>query len=479
MILCLVFGMSGCKSEENKQELPEITMEILVLSPNRDTDIIEQAVNEYIEKKINCRVKLKEVTIDEHENKLYQMNKNDYMDIIYCGYTTSPFELQNRGILMGLQDLLKNYGKDLYKKCGVLMEGCYFNHDYYFIPGNLYPCSSNAIIYNQKLFDKYHIEIDTTETDVYNIIDKLGESIKNSDYNGYPFSNGDGYATYIPTLNIENFGDSEYYSYGVLKDVENSTEIINIYEDEDFYNYCLLMRSWYEKGYLMNDSLTTDKAVVSDLMSENIMFSNNQASSDIYQMRTVSGGILSAYMLTKPVLQESSVVGQSIGISAYSQYPEKCMELLNLIYTDPQLSNLLTYGIEGRHYIKKSEHTIAYPENTDDGSVGYEVVGTIGDAGLNYVRTPISEEDYKKITTYSPDQAVRSNAFGYVFDPRNVMMQVSAVQDVVSRYRPGLMCGVVDVDDIMPQFLQALKDAGIDEIIEENQRQFDLWKNNK
>ena len=64
---------------------------------------------------------------------------------------------------------------------------------------------------------------------------------------------------------------------------------------------------------------------------------------------------------------------------------------------------------------------------------------------------------------------------GYVFSPDSVSADVAAVQTVIAQYAPSLNAGAVDPEKALPDFIAALKDAGIDNIIAENQRQFDAW----
>ena len=42
-----------------------------------------------------------------------------------------------------------------------------------------------------------------------------------------------------------------------------------------------------------------------------------------------------------------------------------------------------------------------------------------------------------------------------------------------------LSLGVVDPNNIVPEFQSALKAAGIDKVIAENQKQFDAWRASK
>ena len=40
---------------------------------------------------------------------------------------------------------------------------------------------------------------------------------------------------------------------------------------------------------------------------------------------------------------------------------------------------------------------------------------------------------------------------------------------------PSLNCGALDPEKALPEFLSALEAAGMDKILEEQQKQFDIW----
>ena len=62
-----------------------------------------------------------------------------------------------------------------------------------------------------------------------------------------------------------------------------------------------------------------------------------------------------------------------------------------------------------------------------------------------------------------------------MFDTTPVKAEAAAVQAVMDEYRLPLENGVIDPDENLPKFRQALKDAGIDTVIAEKQRQLDEW----
>ena len=68
-----------------------------------------------------------------------------------------------------------------------------------------------------------------------------------------------------------------------------------------------------------------------------------------------------------------------------------------------------------------------------------------------------------------------SPAMGYCFVTDSVQTEYAAVQSVVSQYVPIISAGAIDPATEIPEFIAALEAAGINDIIEENQRQFNEW----
>lgn len=82
---------------------------------------------------------------------------------------------------------------------------------------------------------------------------------------------------------------------------------------------------------------------------------------------------------------------------------------------------------------------------------------------------------------YNIPQECISPYLGYVFNPNTMKTEIAAINDVMNQYRPALETGSVDPDEVLPQFIRALKDAGIDDVIKENQTRLNEWiaQNNK
>ena len=190
-------------------------------------------------------------------------------------------------------------------------------------------------------------------------------------------------------------------------------------------------------------------------------------------------GIKSDAVIVNPAFTNTQQVGAIIqSIPTTCENPEKVLEFLNLLYTDADVYNALVWGVEGTHYahVDGSDTWITYPEGVSADTSGYTLSATyaFGNRYLSYIWNTDPENLNEKFKEFN-DSAIKSNALGFVFDPSNVKTEVAAVQAVFDQYRLPLENGVVDPDENLPKFIQALKDAGIDTVIAEKQKQLDEW----
>jgi putative aldouronate transport system substrate-binding protein len=195
-----------------------------------------------------------------------------------------------------------------------------------------------------------------------------------------------------------------------------------------------------------------------------------------------TGKHLAAVPISDIKITPSGTVNLSWGISSTCKDPQKVCDFLNLLYSNTEMANLLSYGMEGKHYtVQKDSRIIKYPDGVDPKSVGYgSFIGPFGDATKIYYREPLTDDFVNSIPNYGPTKAKLSKYMGYTFDTSKVTTELSAVSAVITKYAPSLSCGVVDVDSTLKDFKADLKQAGIDKVIAENQSQLDNWlKTNK
>jgi putative aldouronate transport system substrate-binding protein len=171
----------------------------------------------------------------------------------------------------------------------------------------------------------------------------------------------------------------------------------------------------------------------------------------------------------------SGITATLSAISRTSAHPDKAVQFLNLVNTDKYLYNLITQGIEGKHYTKIDANFIrpipnsGYAPNAD---------WMYGNQFLAYFKEGQNISDWDDTMTMNRS-AKPSPALGFAFDSVPVQTELASVSAVVKEYELSLSTGTVDPARVLPEFLDKLKGAGSERIIAEVQRQLDAWKAGK
>lgn len=441
-----------------------------------DTAAVEEAINAITLPAINCTVKIVNYHIADHGTKLsLAVAGGDKLDLVNTGLYMSLSSLVSDGIVMSLNDLLNERGKELAAKEGDLLKAGTIDGQIYAVPANLYPSRAAGIAYNQKIADECGITV--TEPVTLDQLTQIGAKIKATNPDYTLTTQGDGGLTSLNIFNnIEMFGGD--INNGVIMDRMNGTTIVNPYATEEYKSYAKTMKEWKDLGYIPSDSLTNGQNAQDVYIAGKSFYqwTSLTPSTAITYVQKGTDFSTSFAETTPNLLSTSSTMEFSWGITTSSERPDKVMDFLNFLYTNADVANLLSNGLEGKEYVKVSDNIINYPEGVNGGNVGYGRIFTYyGDAAQVFQYTPATESFYDDTKKFMAE-AQRTKTFGYAFNATNVATEVAAVSSVISEYRPVLETGMVDdVDATLAEFNSALKDAGMDKIIAENQAQLDAW----
>ena len=137
---------------------------------------------------------------------------------------------------------------------------------------------------------------------------------------------------------------------------------------------------------------------------------------------------------------------------------------------------MMCYGVKDVHWVLTEEGTVAYPEGVDASTSGYPS-STYWEMPNSLIADPLvgNTSDYNELLRQNNLTAPVSRAMGFSFDNSSVSSEIAAIYAVVDEYRAGLIGGALDLDENYPRFIQKLKDAGIDAVIAEKQKQLDAW----
>lgn len=444
-----------------------------------DTDEVEAAVNAIIMPQINCKIDIVNYHIADHANKVaLAVAGGTKLDLINTGLTTTLSGYVADRVVIPLDELLREYAPSLSEKIDEIVKATTINNKVYAIPGNLYPGKAIGVGLNKALLDKYDLSVPKMVD--LDVLTEMGAVLKASGDDVYLSNNADGSLSLFDIFYFSEVFDVNY-AQGVIFNPLVSTHIINVYESESYRKYCETVKMWYDNGYIPKDSITAGLTGQQTFNAGNVLFQMMNYS-PLGQQIAIKKGLTFEELLvatTPNVISQSSTQEYAWGISSSCERPEKVMEFLELLYNNAEIANLMTHGIEGKHYIKVSEHILKYPEGITGDNVGYgRIFSMYGDMMQQYQFEPATEDFYKELENFYA-QSRPLLTFGYSFDSDLVSSELAAVEDIVTEFRPLLECGVTDdVDETLRIFNEELKKAGIDRIIEENQRQLDAWLDN-
>ena len=166
---------------------------------------------------------------------------------------------------------------------------------------------------------------------------------------------------------------------------------------------------------------------------------------------------------TAAYMDSTSGQGAMMAISATSKNPEKALEFLNLLNTDPEVMTMVNYGTEGFTYNKNDDGTITF---IDDARATYSPwtngVGNVRILPPTDAQGPDFWADFAEY--YNAAEVLPYGSF--IFDGSELSNEAAALGNVYAKYAFNLMSGATDPATELPDFLDELETAGIAKFVE-------------
>lgn len=329
---------------------------------------------------------------------------------------------------------------------------------------------NGAFIATKALVDEVGWEYDENKIYTYDELGELFKLIKEAHPEMYPCgvvttgktASEYGYASVTA---YDSIAGSATYT-GVLMGAD-STTIVNLFETEEYKSYIEHLREWNLAGYIHPDASTTDTSI-------NAMQDAGVSAGYFMVGAPIQAGEDDYIINLGPKYQASAGMGGWV-IPMTAEEPEAALRFVDLVWQDVELMNLIQWGIEGDHYVMLDESSglIGFPEGVDaTTSAYYNSLGLWGDARYAYIWSPsVTQADNDAYTAEAAK--LKTQGIGIGYSNANVINEVTAIAAVVAQYIPALESGSVDLDTYYPEFIDALKAAGIDTVIADKQAQFD------
>lgn len=456
--------------------LPEATLTWYFPSgdPLGDENLVYDEVNKILKERLNVTVDFKATSWGEYQEKMQvMMAASEEFDILFTADWFNNFQIAaSKGNYLPLDDLLAKYApkvlasmtKDTWK--AVTLKG-----KIYAIPNQQIFARSANMEMPKGFVDKYGFDIRAVQRDTFKLEDlepylekfKAGEPDKYSiELRWEPLS---GY------YGMEFLGGNNVPGAAYFKD--NDIKIFNQFESPEFKSHLALAKKWVDLGYFKSKEIISkrDQGIPAGTMYGAWFGGTWMPGGEALASQAMGVPMVRA-AVSESILNNSGILTTLSAISRTSKNPERAMMVLELMNSDEELFNLLMFGIEGKHYIKK---TGKYIETVKDSKYVGVPNWLIATTFLSYIIEGQPEDvwaQHKKIN----EEAKPAATLGFTFDPTAVKTEVSNSTAVIQEYLEGLTFAILDIDKDYPVFIDKLKKAGSDKIIEEMQRQVDEWK---
>ena len=473
-----VLIFSGCSQKEvsasaDEGGLYDLNMMFLTFGTTpADMGLVQDEVNQ-IAKGVGVKVNFLPVSYGSYQDQtnlvLASGEKIDLIVLLSNQFTS----IAAKGQLLDISDLLKEQGKGIVEAVGSdYIIGGQINGKQYAVPTIRDFASNTIFMMNKEIADRNGISEDQIKT--LDDIEKVLKIVKDNEPDLAPMVPGSvGTSVAERLFTYDGLGDN----IGVLPDYGKGSTVVNFIETDEYRTYLDLMRRWYQAGYILRDAATTQEAGPA-LIKAGRAFSYFATGKPglVQQESRLSGVEMIGAEIVPPKTSSTMVQRIQWAVPVNCENPEKTVAFMNLMYTDSKLENLLSWGIEGKHYVIKEGSTIDYPEGIDAKSTGYglNMGWMFGNQLITYTWAGDDPDLWKKMQTFN-SEAIKSSALGFTYDSTNVKNEVAACTNVTNQYKLGLECGLVDPETILPKYIEALEDAGIDLIVAEKQKQLDAW----
>ncbi len=509
LALIMVLCVAGCGAKETPQEttketqtaqtetkapeteaevadIAEITMIFWSLSGviPKDVDVVAEAISEITREKIGVEVNLMILESGNYEQQINLMFAGGEPIDLMVTRPGGPLHFNSmlsQSQLTDITGLLEEYAPDLLSNLPERWsEGGLVDGKIYAVPSMGDKVTPLYFICRKDIVDQTGIDVSKI-TNLTELEPLLAAALEVAPELA-PVGGGKNIIGVPYIINMDN----EVVAYEALGDSDNSlisimdgegTTIKNTYEREEFIHEVELFSQWYEKGYIYKDAVTYAEGL-RNLLATNLAFG-------------YFGGVATGGQATESIGCGHEVVlipmgNQPIATSKLRQFtwavpsisaePEAAVKFMNLMYSDADIVNLLCWGIEGTHYQTLADGTIDFIDGEDKDSCGYYVgdeSSIIGNGYLAKVRTG-QDVDLREQALELNKSTPVSEYVGFSFDSTGFENEIAEMTNIIAEYRPSLHCGFY-TEELYGEFMQKMKDAGIDRYIAAVQEQFDAY----
>ncbi|SDZ89544.1 putative aldouronate transport system substrate-binding protein [Lachnospiraceae bacterium NK3A20] len=447
-------------------------------------DRVNAALSAHTEETLGVDVELQIIDSAAYaDNMKLMLSSGEQVDLFSTCSIGYPTAIMNGYALsMDEDDLFDTYGKGIQEKIRKdYIDACRVSGVLYGTPPiKDYAIQTCAVCIGQEYLDGIGYDASALETDengypiatwdeINDIFAKLHEKYPDK----YVYSMQDNMLT--QGSSVDNIG-GDYY--GVLLDSANSLKVEDAYSSDVFREWCERTYDWNQKGYLSKDALTDDTGASARIKSGAYM-AMMACSKPGYktQISGECGRDMAVFDVGESFMSSASVSSFPWCINQNTEDPVAAMQVLDAMYTDPVVSNLMCWGEEGKEYKVNDDETITFADGVDANNSEYypNVLWLMPNPYVAHVWQGDPLDIGDQIATFNNNAVTKSKALGFTWDNTDYAAEFTALQNAYDQYGKQVSYGFVEPEKGIADLEAALKAAGLDEYMAAKQEALDAW----
>lgn len=469
----LTMGCSACggktdssesSTEGGKDEIAEVSVMFGTVYNTDGTQEVQDAVNKITEEKYGIHFNISLVDFGNLAQQTNLLLTGNDVDILQVNNLQNYV---NNGQVENLQPYWDNASPEMKNLIDEeWIEACKVKGDLYGLPKLVDFGHINGLCIDEEVATEYGF------TDMQNVtmeeIDAFLAWAKETYPERYPLAPFGTQILADTDWSWDTLGDN----IGVLPDRgQSSTTVESLMDNKDYIELAKWCRKWYQAGYVTPD-------ILSNTEDGGVMIKNKEAVSKFAGYGPAAQKDIIRTVVVDHWTNSGNIAVSTYVVNANSKNKEAAWKAMEILYTDPEVGTYIYNGIEGRDYVMNEDGTMSYPDGLDASTVPYGQSGItwimpwVGNGGIPHEND--GADYFDKLLQYNKE-GLFSVANGFKFDASPVVDEYTACNNVLQKYYKTLLSGAVDVDSTLEQARQEFKDAGLDKVIAEKQKQLDAY----
>lgn len=469
MVAILLFSATACsKSTSGEDGVVTVTW-MLPISEQPDEALIEAAVNEIAEKEIGVKIDLIGIDGSAFQERMnMNMASGKDFDLCFTGYNNKYANAVYNGGLLELDEMLDKVTPDLKSALpDYAWEVAKMDGKIYAVPNLQFYANPTSVWFFDDLAQKYGF--DTKSIKHIEDCEPYFETLVEKEPGVIP---------YIIDYAPDHWTSPVYEEITpgiVIRKDGSSSKVEIVYDTEEYKDAIHTLHDWYKKGILRSDLVSAQNETAEIKTGKIASHGSGWAPGAEETQKQTYKRPVSIVPIHEPYMNKALCVAAMTGIGRNSKHPEEALKVIELVNTNKDVINLLFLGIKDKHYTLNEEGKyVKIPDS------GWNVGGAwmFGNQ-FNALLAEGQADDVWETSAKMNLESIKSPLLGFTLNTDPIKSEISQLAAVSDEFSKQLQ--IVEDYANYDKMMAKMKDAGIERVLAEVQKQVDAYwaKNNQ